>query len=514
MAVQVTGTLDEPSWSLLRAVLRVSGRSWREVLAVPEQRGVLVALARERGAAELPSGGTDVWLDGLPNREPTVPLPEPRGPLAARVAELVAAVDSGARVPEPAALDLLVAHEAASRLGGPLHAVVRLLPVAARAPGGALAGLPVAVKDNLDVAGSPRGNGNPSCEAGPPQARDSLVVARLRAAGAEVFATASLLEYAAGAQHPGLEEARNPADPARTAGGSSGGSAALVAAGVCRLAVGTDTGGSVRIPAAYCGVVGLKPSYGLLPVEGVEPLSPSLDHVGLLAADVPLLRRALSALTGVPQGPPANARIRLGLLVGQLQHPATSPGVAAAVTFAVERLKSAGHEVVEVDGRVLDELGALLEPVVLHEAWLEHRDRLAEDPGHYGPLTLRLLRQGAGVGESTYAHALSTRQALLPAAAALLEGLDALVGPCVPFVAPMTTPPFDTESGDAEGAFTGPYDVTGQPAVTLPCGNAEDGLPVGLQLAGAVGGDDALLAVAERVERELRTAPADRPARW
>ena len=511
---RTTGTLDEPGRALLRAVVAVSGRSWREVLAAPEQRAVLVGLAREQDVTHLPVGSTDAWLDTLPDREPTVPLPEPRGPLAARVAELVAAIGSGARQPEPAALDLLVAHERANRLGGPLHAVVRLHPVAARAATGPLAGLAVAVKDNVDVAGSPRGNGNPTCEAGPARACDAPVVARLRAAGAEVFASASLLEYAAGVQHPGLPEARNPVQPARTAGGSSGGSAALVAAGVCRLAIGTDTGGSIRIPAAYCGVVGLKPSYALLPVEGVEPLSPSLDHVGLLAADVPLLRRALSALTGAPQGPSAGGRMRLGLLADQLRHPATTPLVAATVSVAIEQLRVAGHQVVELDGRVLDELGEVLEPVVLHEAWLEHRDRLAANPGHYGPLTLGVLQQGAAVGERTYRRALARRQALLPAAAALLEGVDALVGPSVPYVAPATTPPFNTEAGDAEGAFTAPYNVTGQPALTLPCGTAEDGLPVGLQLAGALGRDDALLALAEWVESELRTTPAGRPARW
>ncbi len=112
------------------------------------------------------------------------------------------------------------------------------------------------------------------------------MVRLLRAAGAEVFATTQCLEYAAGFAHPAIGDTRNPRDPSRTSGGSSGGSAAVVAAGVCDLALGTDTGGSVRIPAAYCGVVGLKPSHGALPVAGVFPLSPSCDHVGTLTATV------------------------------------------------------------------------------------------------------------------------------------------------------------------------------------------------------------------------------------
>ena len=121
---------------------------------------------------------------------------------------------------------------------------------------------------------------------GRPATADAPVIAALRAAGADVFAATSLLEYAAGAVHPDVPEAMNPYDPERTAGGSSGGSAALVGAGVCAVALGTDTGGSIRLPAHYCATVGFKPSHGVLPLDGVEPLAPTLDHVGLLAADV------------------------------------------------------------------------------------------------------------------------------------------------------------------------------------------------------------------------------------
>ncbi len=121
----------------------------------------------------------------------------------------------------------------------------------------------------IDIAGHPRGNGNPHDMGAAPAAGDAAVVTALREAGAEVFAATSLLEYAAGAVHPGVPEARNPFDPGRTAGGSSGGSAALVGAGACAVALGTDTGGSIRIPAHYCGVVGFKPSFGAIDVTGV-----------------------------------------------------------------------------------------------------------------------------------------------------------------------------------------------------------------------------------------------------
>ena len=437
-------------------------------------------------------------------------LQDLRGPLTAFVAELVLAIERGERRCERANLDLLATYEAAERLGRPLNAVVRLLPAPARAPHGPLLGLAVAVKDMIDVAGQPRGNGNPTSMASPARSTDAPVVARLRAAGADVFALSSLLEFAAGAQHPGLEEARNPCDPGRTAGGSSGGSAALVGAGVCPAALGTDTGGSVRIPAAFCGVVGLKPSHGLLPTKGVEALSPTCDHVGVLGRDVTTTRVMLAALTGAIPGERHGGQLRLGLLCGQLEHPQVEPHVARAVRLALATLTAAGHLVVEVDAggaTALTELNDLLGPIVLFEAWAAHRVRFTQDPDQYGPQTRRLLQTAATVEQASYQLALSRRAELLPAAAALLDGLDALVGPCVPFVAPATTPPFDTAEGDLEGLFTGAYDVTGQPAVTVPC--HRDGLPVGLQLAGPVGGDDPLLAVAQEVERCLRTGPGD-----
>ena len=434
------------------------------------------------------------------------------GPLTGYLAQLVAAVERGERPPGRANLTLLAAYEAAERLGRPLGAVVRLLPLPPRAARGPLLGVAVAVKDMIDVAGQPRGNGNPADQDGPPRSTDAPVVARLRAAAADVFALSSLLERAAGAPHPDLGEARNPVDPRFTAGGSSGGSAALVGAGVCPAALGTDTGGSVRVPAAYCGVVGTKPSYGLLPVQGVEPLSPSCDHVGVLAADVETTRQVMAALTGTAFGE-VQGPLRLGVLVGQLAHTAVEPAVAQAVRAALDLLAGDGHVLVEVDDGPLAELQELLGPIVLHEAWTTHADRFTADPTRYGAPTRRLLETAAAVTDAQYVAALARREALLPAAAALLDGLDVLVGPTVPWVAPEQTPPFDLPQGDLETVFLGAYDVTGQPALTLPCGQGEHGLPVGLQLAGRRGGDERLLAAAQVVERCLRTGPGALPAR-
>jgi 2-dehydropantoate 2-reductase len=421
------------------------------------------------------------------------------GPLTGYLAALIRAIERGERRCEQANLDLLAAYERAERLGRPLNAVVGLLPAPPRASDGPLLGTPVALKDMIDIACWPRGNGNPADMAGPPAIADAPVVTRLRAAAADVFATTSLLEYAAGAPHPDLPEARNPVDPAVTAGGSSGGSAALVGAGVCVAALGTDTGGSIRIPAHYCDIVGIKPSAGLVPLDGVEALAPSLDTLGVLAVDVPAARRVLEVIAARPLTARLTAPLRVGLLLDQVDHPAVEPAVRARVLDAVDALRRAGHLVVDVDGTPLAALNEVFGPIVLHEAWQVHGERCRADPGQYGAATLRLLREAATVDEEAYRAAVRRRDDLLPAARALLDGVDTLLGPVVAYVAPELTPPMDTEAGELEGLFSAPYNVTGQPALSLPGGRTPAGLPVGLQLAAPVGADATLLAIAEEV---------------
>jgi 2-dehydropantoate 2-reductase len=494
-----------------------------------------------RGSAKTHSG---VYRDLAVRHRPTeveAILGPLDGPLVRRVAELVTAIEHGSRTCSRANLDLLAAYERLERLGRPVNAVVSVIGAPDRAAHGPLAGQPVAVKDIIAVAGVPTTYGSPAHDPAP-AAGDAELVRRLRAAGAEVFATTQCLEYAAGFAHPDVGDTRNPRDPSRTSGGSSGGSAALVAAGVCDLAIGTDTGGSIRIPAAYCGVVGLKPTSGLVPLDGVFPLSPTCDNAGTLTATAAGAARLLSVLAG-RDGDEVSARTggsrassnnaqpgsdraysaqpssgqadrgmarerelpvsapRLRLLTAQLADPSVTSEVRAAVTAALDTLAAAGWDVRELTAPWLDELAAWEEPlgvIVAREAQLVHADR---DTRRYAAGTRALLEFGASVSDERYAWALERRAALTAAIEASLDGADVLAGPTVGYTAPEQDPPFGVGDDNAEGRFTGPYNLSGHPAVSLPVPSA--GLPVGIQFAGHRGRDQALLGVTIAAEELL-----------
>ncbi|HEY3647731.1 MAG TPA: amidase family protein [Streptosporangiaceae bacterium] len=554
---RISGVL--PSGLAQDAVLAVTGLSDQPAAAVlgdPRYQPLLLEVAREVLAGApvppMPAGGFDpadlagslarlkqasrrsasphseVYLDlAVRHRPADVPaltgeraLPGERGALLARAGALVRAVEQGRRSCSPSNLDLLAAHERLERLGRPLNAVCSAIGAPDRARTGPLAGRPVGVKDIIAVAGVPTRCGSPASDPRPAVA-DAVLVRRLREAGAEVFATTQCLEYAAGFAHPEVGDTHNPRDPSRTSGGSSGGSAALVAAEVCDLALGTDTGGSVRIPAAYCGVVGLKPSYGLLPLDGVFPLSPSCDHAGTLTATVaaaadlfavladpaptdpsglpnPLNLSSLSNSPGLPD-PSGPVTFTVGVLVAQLADPSVTPAVRDAIRAALAVLGAAGWQITELTAPWLDELAAwddVLAVIVSREAYLVHKDR---DTSRYADGTRALLAFGASVSDTRYAAALGRRAELTAAIDASLTRVDVLAGPTVGYQAPEQDPPFGAGDDNGESRFTGPYNLTGHPAVSLPVPTV--GLPAGLQLAGLRGADPALLRVAAAAER-------------
>ena len=426
-----------------------------------------------------------------------------RGFLVRLTGELIEAIERGERPCSRANLDLLAAYERLDRLGRPLNAVVSVAGAPARAATGPLAGRPVAIKDIIAVAGLPTRCGSPATDLVPAEA-DAALVARLRGAGAEVFATSQCLEFAAGFAHPDVGDTRNPRDPSRTSGGSSGGSAALVAAGVCDLAIGSDTGGSIRIPAAYCGIVGLKPTYGLVPLDGVFPLSPSCDHAGTLTATVAGSMALLSVIaSGAPSGA-AGPRV-VGVLAAQLADPSVTPEVRVSVQVALDTLAVAGWQLREIRAPWLDDLPRwerALSVIVASEAWEVHRSR---DTSRYAEGTRAVLDFGRSVTTQQYDRAQADRAELTAAVDASLDGLAALVGPTVGYCAPEEDPPFGVGDDNAEGRFTGPYNLTGHPALSMPA--PASGLPVGLQLAGRRGGDMSLLELAAAAELVLaRTA--------
>lgn len=380
----------------------------------------------------------------------------------------------------------------------------------------ALTGLPLSLKDIIDEAGVPTTAAS-RVRADLVAAEDAPVTARLRAAGAVFVGKTNMHEFAFGttSEDSAFGPCRNPLDDTRVAGGSSGGSAAAVAAGMSLASVGTDTGGSIRIPAAACGVVGLKPGWGELPTEGVVPLSRQLDHVGPIArtvTDAWLLYEALAGRPPAPRAvlePRAMAHVRLGVLGGYFAERLDGQ-VESVYERALERLRAAGATLVPIDVPDVRDVAPVYLHLVLADAAAHHADTLERRPGDYTANVRIRLDMGRYVLAEDYVRAGRGREAIGRALDAALDGVDALVAPTMPIVAP----PLGTASvavgtttepvRNAMLRLTQPFNVGRQPAITLPCGHARDsGLPVGLQLAGARGHTAALLRLALAVERVL-----------
>ena len=369
---------------------------------------------------------------------------------------------------------------------------------------GPLGGVPVAVKDNMDVAGLPTTCQSRALAGAPPAARDAEVVARLRLAGAIVLGKLAMEEFAVGDQPPDGPGpvTRNPWDVRRTSGGSSNGSGAAVAAGLVPAALGTDTGGSVRNPAATCGVVGMKPTFGRLPVGGVFPLAPSMDHIGILTRNVVDNALVLAAL-GVDLGTP-DPRAVTGMRVGLLRHFYTrdlpaSREVVEAVEAAADVLRGLGATVVEVEVAPLREFRACGDAILAAESHAVHRDRLAVRPGDYSPLTRRLLQAGASLDDAALDDALRRREVLRVGLTEVMEDLNLLVTAVSPATACRLDDPKGIEAS-SNGSMRLPFNVTGNPAMALPIGFDRGGLPLSLQLVGKPLGEKAMYAAAAAYE--------------
>jgi aspartyl-tRNA(Asn)/glutamyl-tRNA(Gln) amidotransferase subunit A len=368
--------------------------------------------------------------------------------------------------------------------------------------GGPLLGIPVAVKDLVDTAGVATTMGSAQFAGRVPD-RDAACIARLRGAGAIVIGKTTTHEVAFG---PTGDVAaggpcRNPRDPTRMAGGSSAGSAAAVAAGIVPLAVGTDTGGSVRIPAALCGTVGFRPSPGRIPTDGVLELAWSLDAVGPLAGNVADAVLGFRAMADTPEVGIADAReLRIGVVVAPWFE-RVDPAVGAAVSDAIDALARAGVRILEVPVADAEELAETYRLVQSGEAVAIHHERLTRTPERFAPETLERLRVAAEVPAWAYARALRRLVELRAEALERFVDADVLLTPTVPILAPEVGAR-DAQPGGWESprqallAFASPWSVLGLPAVSVPAPRSPGDLPVGLQLIGSPGGDEALLAAA------------------
>jgi len=368
---------------------------------------------------------------------------------------------------------------------------------------GPLHGMPLSIKDLIDMRGLPTTAASRAMPAAP-ASDDAPLVATLREAGAVLIGKTNLHEFALGttSDESAFGPVRHPADADRSAGGSSGGSAAAVAIGMGLGSIGTDTGGSIRIPAAACGVVGLKPTYGEITLAGVVPLSTSLDHAGPIARTVEDAALIWSALTGTAVPEAAAPRgLRLGLLGGSFAAPMAAP-VRLAFDAALDALRDAGILVEEV---LIDEAGSLGETYVdiaLPEAAAWHAAHVHAPDEAYTPGVLGRLARGREVPAVRYLAGQAARERLRRAIDGLLARADALV-----------TPPLGVEQVELEpGApalpvraamlkHTQPFNLSGHPAISIPV--PAGGLPVGLQLAGPRHGTARLLAVAAACERVL-----------
>ena len=381
---------------------------------------------------------------------------------------------------------------------------------------GPLQGVPIALKDLYQTRGV-RTTGGSSILADCVPDEDAAVVERLRGAGAVLIGKNNLHEFAFGVtnENPHYGPTRNPHDPARVPGGSSGGSAAAVAAGLCWAALGSDTGGSIRLPAALCGVVGLKPTYGRVSRRGVLPLAWSMDHAGPLARTVEDVALVMQVIAGHDPRDPGSADrptpdfaagldagvagLRVGLLREYLGDD-VAPDVAAAVRAAVETLGGLGAhiEVVTVPAAA-HALGAstavlFAEAAAVHERWLaDHRDR-------YGADVRERLEMGARLRAVHYLKGQRARRAMLDAFSDLFERVDLVATPTVPMVAP-TFEEVRSEAGRGGLVrFTRLFNLLGLPACSQPCG-ASGGLPIGLQLVGRPFEEPTVLRVARAYER-------------
>jgi aspartyl-tRNA(Asn)/glutamyl-tRNA(Gln) amidotransferase subunit A len=407
--------------------------------------------------------------------------------------------------------------ETAERLNPTLNAYITILADQARSAAkvaqqeildgrqrSPLHGIPVSVKDLYSTRNTRTTCGSRVLKDWVP-AENAALVERLEDAGAIIIAKANMLEFAYASVHPDYGPTRNPWDLSRTTSGSSGGSAASVAAGIDFGSFGTDTGGSIRIPAAFCGVAGLKPTYGLVSRFGMFPVSWTLDHAGPFARSARDIALLLEAIAGhdprdrysadFSPSPYSSSlgdsleNVTIGLITNFMDA-AVDGEVRTAVDDAVNVLADAGAnvqrtEIPELEG---DAINAVL-PFILAEASYVHRDWIKDHESDYTETVLQRLRAGQAITAVAYFAAQDERERIRQRIREIQRDMDLLVLPTAPFAAtPLEATTLKASEGEQDLAalirMTAPFDLTGQPALSIPCGFTTSGLPIGLQIVG------------------------------
>jgi Asp-tRNA(Asn)/Glu-tRNA(Gln) amidotransferase A subunit family amidase len=382
---------------------------------------------------------------------------------------------------------------------------------------GPLHGIPYGLKDIYDAAGL-RTTAHSRLLLDNIAAEDAATTARLEAAGMVLIGKLATHEFATGGPAWDLPfpPARNPWNPAHFTGGSSSGSGAAVAAGILPLALGSDTGGSIRLPAAYCGIAGLKPTYGRVSRRGVAPLAYTLDTCGPLTWTVEDCALALQALAGHDPRDPGSAAVPVpdyraalrhgvaGLRIGYARRFNDDAGVGAeqakALDAAAQVLAKLGAAIIEVDLPPNDHFQAVARTVSHSESFAIHQDDLRRRPELYARVTRERLMLGAFVGAGQYVRAQRLRRILTARVDALFESCDALLTAVIPGPAPVLEET-DTNPWRSPQPISSVFNVTGHPALAQPCGVAANGLPLSLQIVGRAFDEATVLRVGHAYER-------------
>ncbi len=400
---------------------------------------------------------------------------------------------------------------------------------------GPLHGIPVGLKDLIDVAGYETTGGS-KVLAGNVAKTDATVVNRLKEAGAILMGKLNLVEFAIGTTglNPNTGDVKNPWDTTRITAGSSSGSAAAVASGMLPAALGTDTGGSVRMPASVCGIAGLKPTYGLVPRSGVLDLSWSMDHVGPMTRTTADCALMMNVLAGHDASDPASADrtvpdftsgisdgvdgLKIGVPTDYFFDDSVDAEIIAAVRAAIEILPASGAEIIELPMPWVDRGRAINLGVIHSEVVAVHEKMIGESAALYTPAVRRRIQSGFNIPAIDYIRAQRARQWFNQKMAESMKLVDVLITPSVPIQTPTiedcTPSPGNAGAGGELPMFTGVFNVTGQPSHSIPCGFTSGGMPIGMMITGHPFDESTVLRVGHAFEQLTdwhQRPPADIP---